>query len=324
MGECGNCQKRKERRSEMKILITGGAGFIGSNTVEFIAKANPSHEVYIVDDFSTGKMSNIHAIKAQFVDICDFEDLQDAFEFCMPDAVLHLAAQSAITTSLNDPKRDLEVNVGGTLNVLLLAKKYGVKRFVFSSTSAVYSEKPAPRGGMKESFEKEPQSPYGISKLAAEHYVRTMFSNHLIVRYGNVYGPRQYPVGENQVIARALQHMINDGEFRVTGDGRQKRDFIHVNDVAYANLKALESDVVGTFNLCTGKSHSVNQVLEKLNDYLPKEMRTVWEYTERADPRGNVYINNSKLKKEFGFMPVIGLFEGLQNTADWWLRENKK
>lgn len=307
----------------MRILCTGGAGFIGSNTVDLLHSCND--EVFIVDNFSTGKVSNINHRTIFECDILEYKRLEIAFQRFKPDAVLHLAAQSAITTSTINPQLDAQANILGTLNVIQLAKKYDVKRLVFSSTSAVYRESRSPWFGMKESFPREPMSPYGISKLAAEHYVRTMFPNHVIYRYGNVYGPKQVGVGENQVVARAFDHFVNDSLFHIVGNGRQKRDFIYVQDVAYANMLALyPQGKVGTYNLATGQSHSVNEVVEAVQNYYnPKIYHKTVRHSGLEDTRGSVYINNSKFKREFKKLIFTPLEIGIRKTGRWW-QENKK
>src|SRR3990167_3542999 len=182
----------------MKILCSGGAGFVGSATVRLLAKSG--HEVLVVDDFSTGRSENLKSFKGKILiaDIADYASVDSAFREFGPNAALHLAAQSAITTSINNPQKDLTVNGIGTINMLRAARAYGTKRFVFSSTSAVYRETRPLWGGVSEKCPCEPSSPYGISKLSAEHYIRLLFPNHIILRYGNIYGPRQRPIGTNR------------------------------------------------------------------------------------------------------------------------------
>jgi UDP-glucose 4-epimerase len=321
----------------MRTLVTGGAGFIGSNTVELFLACG--EDVFVVDNYSTGRTLNLNSPKMEnvkfpnlnfpkkpsmyshVVDITEYDELEICFKQFKPEAVLHLAAQSAITTSNQRPGDDLNINALGTLNVVRLCKQYGVERLVFSSTSAVYKETRSPLFGMKESFPKEPQSPYGISKLAAEHYVRTMFPNHLIFRYGNVYGPKQVAVGENQVVARAFDHFLNSADFKVNGDGRQTRDFIYVGDVAMANMLALyPGGRIGTYNLATGVSRSVNEVVEEVQATCRKFWKNI-EHTEDQDPRGSVRINNSKFKKEVKGLKFTSLRTGIKKTADWWMEK---
>lgn len=303
----------------MKILITGGAGFIGSHTASMLAKRH--HAVMVLDNFRTGSTENLKGVQCR-INICDIIDLarlENAFYDFMPDVVIHLAAQSAITTSLKSPELDVKINVLGTLNVVSMCKKYNVKRLIFSSTSAVYREKPEPWFSMKEYHPCQPSSPYGIDKLAAEHFIRSLFPNHVIFRYGNVYGPRQKPIGENQVVARALRHFLHGDDFSIVGSGDQKRDFTFVEDVAFANCEAVTHGH-GTYNLCSGKSHSVNYLLSLIEDYY--EVRGYnWKHTHNEDPRGSVYLNNANVRREFG-MFFTGLEKGIVKTIE--AEDNRK
>jgi nucleoside-diphosphate-sugar epimerase len=302
----------------MRILISGGAGFVGSHSANLLVERG--HKVLIVDDFSTGRSENLKDFQGKIrpCDITDLKFLESVFSEFQPNAVLHLAAQSAISTAIENPQKDLTINGIGTLNMLKLACKYNVKRFVFSSTSAVYREaRPLWSVGIAETWPKDPSNPYGISKLACEHYVRTMFPNHMILRYGNIYGPRQRSIGNNQVVARALEHFILGTVFKVNGHGNQKRDFVYVGDVAYANFTALTETAVGTFNVSSGKSYSVNEILtelEKIYDVRGYE----WEHTKENDPRNFVRLNVSAIRREVGWKSAVSLADGLKLTADWW------
>jgi UDP-glucose 4-epimerase len=300
----------------MKILCSGGGGFIGSHTVDYLV--NRGHEVLVVDNFTTGRSENLRNFTGDICtcDITDSGALEDCFKQFKPEAVLHLAAQSAISVALQYPDADLDCNAFGTLNMLKFAKQFGVKRFVFSSTSAVYDER-AGFCALREKSPCNPSTPYGISKLAAEHYIRTMFPNHLILRYANIYGPRQRPLGENQVVARAFSHFIKGDKFFVHGHGNQKRDFVHVYDIIYANFLALIGNNVGTYNAASGRSVSVNHLLSTIAENY-KVGFYKWEHTDRNDPRGDVYLNASKIRNEIGWRPYISLREGIHDTAAWW------
>lgn len=300
----------------MRILVTGGAGFIGSATARLLAKRN--HQVLIVDDFSTGKLENIQDIKATTkpCDVTDLPVMAGIFYDFKPEVVIHLAAQSAITTSMTYPFKDASVNTLGTINIIDLCKRNEVGKLVFASTSAVYDENKSPVFGYGENSPCNPSSPYGISKLAAERYVRLLFPNHVILRYGNVYGPRQVPIGENQVVARALKHFTHGDDFYVVGHGRQKRDFVFVDDVAYINAESAIGSMTGTFNLATGRSHSVNEVLSIIEDIYQVRGYN-WPHSKQPDPRGDVYINNGAVRREFGFS-FTPLRKGLEKTVEWW------
>jgi nucleoside-diphosphate-sugar epimerase len=301
----------------MKILISGAAGFVGSHTAELLEHSG--HNVMVVDNFSTGRLENLMDFKGS-IKACDINDmrlLDMYFDEFKPEAVIHLAAQSAISTAILNPKKDLRVNGIGTLNMVEMALKYDVKRFIFSSTSAVYEPKSTWLGVYDESQKCIPASPYGISKLAAEQYIRSTFDNHLILRYANVYGPRQYSIGENQVVARAFAHFMNGEEFKVVGHGNQKRDMVFVKDIAYANFMALMSNKVGTFNAASGRSVSVNTILSAIaeNYEIPAYQ---WEHTTQDDPRGDVYMDASKIRREIGWKTYISLRQGIELTAEWW------
>lgn len=304
----------------MRILITGAAGFIGSHTVDYLLEHG--HEIVALDNFSTGKIENLSKLDGKKIGVMDVRnvvDLRTVFLRFLPDAVLHLAAQSAISTAWESPQIDLATNGMGTLSVIQSALECKVKKFVFSSTAAVYG-----KGGYfasKETDKCNPDTPYGISKLAAEHYIRLMFPNHVILRYANIYGERQVPIGENQVIARAFRHIMYDADFKVVGDGEQKRDFVYVGDIVRANYLALTSDVTGTFNAASGVSHSVNEVLreiEKVCNYSPLYK---WEHTEKQDERGSVYMSGSMIKRKLGWKPSVSLAEGILLTAKEWIAQ---
>lgn len=299
----------------MKIIISGGAGFIGSHSAELLSKRG--HRVLVLDNFSTGRSENLAKFKGkiQIADVTDYRCLESIFSEFQPEAVLHLAAQSAITVSQNDPQKDLTVNGIGTLNMLALAVKYKARRFVFASTSAVYEEKQS-IFPMNENTRCNPASPYGMSKLIAEHYIRLIFPNHCILRYANIYGPRQVPIGENQVVARVFRHLFFGDAFQIVGDGRQKRDYVYVEDIAHANFLALMSDTIGTFNACSGRSVSVNEVCDLLNEITL--YGRIWEHTKENDPRGDVLMNGHKIRCELGWRPSVPLREGLQKTMEWW------
>lgn len=307
-----------------RILISGGAGFIGSNTIELLEKAG--NKILALDNLSTGLSDNLKTFRGFFelADITNVESIERAFAEFQPHAVLHLAAQSAISIALADPQKDLRVNAIGTLNVLEMAKKYNVKRFVFASTSAVYREsRKFWQMGMTENWPAEPSNPYGISKLACEGYVRTMFPNHMILRYANIYGPKQRSIGENQVVARAFAHFVKGADFKIVGSGNQKRDFVYVGDIALCNQAALLSGVVGTFNAASGKSYSVNQVLSEI-EKVYEVPGYHWENTSQEDPRGSVYLSNKSIRKNLGWWADHGISEGIRRTYEWWKSCEKK
>lgn len=302
----------------IKVLVTGAAGFIGSHTVEYLYAKRV--KVLALDNFSTGKSENLKYYdgSVEHCDILDFSDLETVFSKFRPNAVIHLAAQSAITTAWDNPEKDMRVNIEGTVNVIKLCKQYETRKIVFSSTSAVYG-----KNGFFSSNEGDgcdPDTPYGVSKMAAEQYIRILFPNHIILRYANVYGPRQVPIGENQLVARALSHFIKSTPFNVIGDGKQKRDYVYVGDIARANFLAVTAtNAKGVFNVASGKSVSVNDVLQEIEYAMNISYR--WEKSPQKDIRGNVYLNGDKFQRVFGWKPSVNLENGIESTVKWWEKQ---
>lgn len=308
----------------MKILLSGGSGFIGSHVAETLRRGD--HCVMVLDNFSTGRMENIQNflgmggrftpgdVQLQEGDISAFPTVMSVFQSYKPDAVIHLAAQAAISTSIENPQRDMIVNGIGTLNMLEAAKKTGVKRFVLASTSAVYRESKFFK--TKEDAPLEPNTPYGCSKLAAEMYVRSMFPNSTILRFGNVYGPRQIPIGGNQVIARMMRHFIFGDNFTITGNGKQERDYIYVDDVAQAVTYALYGER-GTYNIASGKSISVNEIASLVEEAFCVSGYK-WEHSGVEDTRRHVCMEISAARKGLGWQPRTNILDGIQQTAKWW------
>jgi UDP-glucose 4-epimerase len=250
----------------MKILVTGGAGFIASHIVDALVSKN--HEVAIIDDMSNGQEENINP-KAKFfkVDISNAEDVKKVFDEFAPEVIFHLAAQANVRKSIENPERDREVNVIGTLNLLENAARAKTKHFIFSSTGgAIYGEN-APRP-TPETEEPKPVSPYGRHKLESEINIARFAKENgfkaTILRYANVYGPKQNPRGEAGVIAIFADKMIANEPLSMFGSGDQTRDYVFVKDIVSANLKALESGIEGTFNIGTGKEISLKQIVESL------------------------------------------------------------
>lgn len=318
----------------MRILVTGGAGFIGSHTAEMLR--NVGNEVFILDNFSTGKIENIFCgdeksfrDRKLTVEECDINDLagvSDIFHTFEPEAVIHLAAQSAISTAINDPAKDCMVNAVGTLNMLKASMQYGVKRFVFSSTSAVYGEYKKPvlfERGISESHPTAPSNPYGISKWMAESYIRLLFPNHVILRYGNVFGPRQVPIGENQVIPRMIKHFLYGDKFYIHGSGNQSRDFVYVDDVVRANLYALLAGSPGTYNIGSGKPVSINYIAQIIETIFAVPGYK-WDHTPDEDPRYYIKLDNSAAVNSLSWLPKTSLAEGISRTVEWWQGKNDK
>ncbi len=322
----------------MKILVTGGAGFIGSHIIRWLGKAG--HDVVAADSLRTGKRTNLPPdVPLYEVDIRDRDGLAELFAAERPQAVLHQAALANVRESMEDPITYAEVNIIGTLHLLELAKDHNCAKFIFASTGgAVYGEGKSPVLALDESEEErdtipDPQAPpfteesrpqpkdnYGANKLNCEHYIELYYQNYdlpyVILRYANVYGPRQDVKGEAGVVAIFAGAMLADHATRITGDGRQKRDFVYVDDVARANVIALNSEVTGTYNVGTGLPTDINTVYRLLADLT--EYRRSPSYMPR--PAGEVlatWLDCSKAGRELGWEANVDLHEGLRRTVAW-------
>jgi UDP-glucose 4-epimerase len=304
----------------VKILVTGGAGFIGSHVVDAYVLAG--HEVAVLDNFSTGREENVNpAAKVFRVDVRDQPQVNQAIASFKPDVVNHHAAQSEVPKSVADPGYDAQVNVVGGLNVLKAASDSSVRKVIFSSTGgALYGEPdivPA-----DEDHPVRPLSPYGTSKLAFEQYLgtfeRTFHLKFTTLRYANIYGARQdFYAEEGRVIAIFASRMLEDKPVTIDGDGTQSRDMLHVGDVATANLAALERGDGGTYHVSTGIPVTVNDLFRKL------ALLTEYKHAPLYGParKGDVYriaLDNSRAKEQLGWEPRISLEEGLRLTVDYF------
>lgn len=302
----------------MKIIVTGGAGFIGSNLVE--ALIAEGHSVFIVDNLSTGKRENVPEKTKLFkVDITNKDQLAVVFEKTKPEAVFHLAAQASVNNSVNNPAFDVLVNVIGTINLVELAKKYRVKNFIFSSTGgAIYGDgakRPTP-----ESAKADPLTPYGMDKLQAEKFINFLSTNTtfkpVILRYSNVYGPRQDPLGEAGVIAIFTAKMLRNEPVEIFGDGEQTRDFVYVDDVVRANLLALDYPRLGVFNIGTAQETSINKICK----ILKKEIgytKKIKHSERRSGEQRNSSLSIKRAHLKLGWKPKVGLEEGIKKTVEW-------
>ena len=302
----------------MKVLVTGGAGFIGSHLVDRLIQEG--HEVVVVDNLSTGKRRNLNRAARFFkLDIQSWR-LERVFRNERPNVVMHLAAQMDVRKSLEDPIFDAQVNVLGTLNVLQQAVRHGVRKVVFSSSGgAIYGEQeiyPAP-----ESHVMRPLSPYGISKLCGEQYLsyyqRVSGLQMVNLRYANVYGPRQDPDGEAGVVAIFIQKLLNNEQAIVHGNGRQTRDFIYVEDVVEANLAVMGQETQGTFNVGTGEETSINDVLRILVGHTNSTCKELHGPAKHGEQVRSV-IDASKIRQELSWEPRTELSEGLKRTIDYF------
>lgn len=302
----------------MKVLVTGGAGFIGSHLADRLVQEG--HEVIIVDNLVTGKRRNINrAARFYKLDIQSWR-LERVFRNERPNVVMHLAAQMDVRKSVEDPMFDAQVNILGTLNVLQQAVRHGVRKVVFSSSGgAIYGEQemyPAP-----ESHVTNPLSPYGLSKLCGEHYLsyyqRISGLQVVSLRYANVYGPRQDPEGEAGVVAIFLQKLLNNEQAVINGNGRQTRDFVFVEDVVEANLAMMGQETQGTYNVGTGVETSINDLFRILIQHTGSSCKEVHGPAKKGEQARSV-IDSAKLRHELSWEPKISLSEGLKKTVEYF------
>ncbi|MFQ5863830.1 MAG: NAD-dependent epimerase/dehydratase family protein [bacterium] len=302
----------------MKILVTGGAGFIGSHIVDAYISLN--HEVVIVDDLSTGRKENINP-RAEFFKL-DIQDsgLQDIFAKYQFDVVNHHAAQMDVRRSVLDPKFDAQVNVIGTLNLLQNCIKYKVKRFIFASTGgAVYGEQdyfPA-----DEQHPTWPLSPYGITKLTGEKYLyyfkEVCGLPYVILRYSNVYGPRQNPHGEAGVVAIFASKLLAGEQPIINGDGMQTRDYAYVGDLVRVNVTALDYSKSEIFNIGTGVETDVNRIFQIINE-LTGAGKDEYHGPAKAGEQLRSCLSYAKAEKYLGWKPEVELNQGLKKTVEYF------
>jgi UDP-glucose 4-epimerase len=303
----------------MRTLVTGGAGFIGSHVVDALVERGD--EVTVLDDVSTGRRDNLEQALANGAELVD-GDIRDAgavAELCdraRPEAIFHLAAQIDVRRSVADPALDARVNVEGTVNVLRAAHASGVPRVVnTSSGGAIYGEAqtiPAP-----EDHPVAPEAPYGLSKFCAENYCELFSRLHglstVSLRYGNVYGPRQDPLGEAGVIAIFCGKLLAGERPTIFGDGRQTRDYVYVGDVVAANLLAAESDAGGPFNVGVGVEVSVLDLVEGLRSHAADGFDPE-HAPNRPGEVQRIALDCSRAREELGWEAGVRLEDGLERT----------
>ncbi|MFL5626791.1 MAG: SDR family NAD(P)-dependent oxidoreductase [Ktedonobacteraceae bacterium] len=308
----------------MKILVTGGAGFIGSHIVDQYVAAG--HEVAVVDNLWTeggGKKTNLNS-QARFyqVDITDDASLDAVFDEVQPEIVCHQAAQHSVAVSTKNPRLDARVNVLGLLNVLTNCTRLGTRKIIFASSGATYGT-PA-RLPIDEEVDQRPESPYGITKMIAEYYLRYWQEAHGLtytaLRYGNVYGPRQDPNGEAGVIAIFSRRFLKHETIRIDWDGEQQKDYVYVKDVARANLLALDHGDNDIFCIGTGQGTSVNAIyktLEEIIGYTPEIVKA----PKRPGDIHLAYFNCSKAARILGWQPQVSLQEGIKATVAYFKQQ---
>ncbi|HEY6408349.1 MAG TPA: NAD-dependent epimerase/dehydratase family protein [Ktedonobacteraceae bacterium] len=308
----------------MNILVTGGAGFIGSHIVDQCVAAR--HRVAVLDSLweeGGGKNANLNP-QAQFfhVDITDEDSLNQVFDTVRPEIVYHEAAQHSVAVSTKNPKLDARVNVLGLLNVLTNCTRVGTRKIVFASSGATYGT--PVRLPIDEEVEQHPEAPYGITKMVAEHYLRYWQAafglTYTILRYGNVYGPRQDPNGEAGVIAIFAKRFLKHEPIRIDWDGEQQKDYVYAGDVARANLIAMERGDNAIFCIGTGKGTSVHEIyhaLAEMTGYKPEIVRA----PKRPGDIHLAYFDCSKAASMLGWSAEVSLEEGIRATVEYFKGE---
>jgi nucleoside-diphosphate-sugar epimerase len=306
----------------MRYLVTGGAGFIGSNIVDELLRRGQS--VLVLDDLSTGKKENLAADGAvaefQQGSICDFESVRSMCRGM--DYVIHLAAQTSVPLSIKQPLETNRVNVDGTLHVFEAARQARVKRVVFAGSSAIYGETPTlPK---EETMTPAPISPYGVAKFVNELYGqvfgRVYGLENVSLRYFNVFGPRQEPSSPySGVLSKFMLAMLRGEPLVIFGDGEQSRDFTYITNVVDATLRACEAPGVSgmAFNVGTGSRITLNQVVQSLGRITGRELRVKYD-PPRAGDILHSQASVERARKHLGYAPTVGLEEGLRRTWDWY------
>jgi UDP-glucose 4-epimerase len=303
----------------MKILVTGGAGFIGSSIVDAVIEKK--HSVVVLDNLSSGKKENINK-KAKFykADVCDKKKVEEIFKQEKPQTVIHHAAQIDVRKSVADPIFDINVNIIGSINILSACVQAKTKKVIFASSGGtIYGECKAL--APKEDSMPNPLSPYGIAKNSVENYIKFYSEiygvEYTILRYGNVFGPRQDPHGETGVVAIFAQRMLKNEEIMVFGDGKQMRDYVFVSDVVDANIRSLTKGKNEVINIGTAKTTSVNKLVEvmsKVSGYKKKAIRK----PKRDGELFKSFLNINKAEKVLKWIPKISLNKGIKITMDYF------
>jgi UDP-glucose 4-epimerase len=302
----------------MKVLVTGGAGFIGSHVTDRLIEAGA--EVVVLDDLSSGHRESVHPQARFYQADIGSPDIRAIFERERFDCVDHHAAQMNVRRSVDDPVFDARVNILGSLNLLQAAVASGVKKVVFASTGgAIYGEQL--RFPADETHQTSPLSPYGVAKLAVEKYlafyeaVYTLPS--VVLRYANVYGPRQDPHGEAGVVAIFSERLLQAKPVVINGDGSQTRDFIYVGDVVRANFLAVTTDLGGIYNVGTGLETSVNDLYAALAKHAGAAVTAHYGPAKAGEQRRSV-LDSRKLQAAVPWRPEVALDEGLRRTIAYF------
>jgi UDP-glucose 4-epimerase len=302
----------------MKILVTGGAGFIGSHVADLYIENG--HEVAILDNLSTGKKEFVNKLaKFYQADITHKADVEKVIKDFKPEVINHHAAHINVGNSVKDPQFDAQNNILGLLHLMETAKDFGLKRVILASTGgAMYGNNPTPS---KEDMRPDPLSPYGVSKRAGELYLNCYQElydiQYAALRYANVYGPRQNPHGESGVIA-IFSEMLSKGETPIiNGDGTHTRDYIYVSDVAQSNLLVLNTEFTGVLNIGTGKTTSTNDVFDQVVKELGIDAKKKYG-PERPGEQETSCLDYSKAQEVLGWQPIVDFKQGVKQVVEWY------
>lgn len=303
----------------MRALVTGGAGFIGSHVVELLLAKG--HRVAVIDDLSTGKRENLPpGVQFYRLSLLDSQ-LPDIIRQIEPDVVFHEAAQVKVSRSLADPVQDARINIEGSLRLLEACREAGLPKVVYASSAAVYGEPQAVP--LPEEHPLAPLSPYGLSKLTVERYLaiyHVLYGLHYaVLRYANVYGPRQDSSGEGGVVAIFADRVVRGKPLVIFGDGSQTRDFVYVGDVAAANLRAANPELPGELvvNVGTGREISVNELARTLAEQAGSDLPFVYEAPRPGEIQRSS-LANGRAVSVLGWQPATTLAEGLAKTLTWY------
>lgn len=303
----------------MEILITGGAGFIGSHILAQL-QGRRDMDVVVFDNLSSGSKEHVPAgMELVEGDVCDEAAVDALFADHHFDAVIHLAAQTMVPTSVEQPVLDCQINLEGVLHVLEACRIHGTGHILFSSSAAVYGDNL--HIPLKETERLVPTSPYGITKMTTEHYLRVYHELYgmdaTVFRFANVYGERQGEKGEGGVVSIFCKLLSQRQGITVFGDGNQTRDFVYAGDIAQAIIRALPLKGYHTMNVSTGQETSINDLIRSFEKAVGYTVPVQYTAPRTGDILRSV-LSNETLKRDLGFVPEMDLEEGIRRTYDWY------
>lgn len=303
----------------MKVLITGGAGFIGSHILAQL-QGRRDMDVVVFDNLSSGSKEHVPAgMELVEGDVCDEAAVDALFADHHFDAVIHLAAQTMVPTSVEQPVLDCRINLEGVLHVLEACRTHGTSHILFSSSAAVYGDNL--HIPLKETERLVPTSPYGVTKMTTEHYLRVYHELYgmdaTVFRFANVYGERQGEKGEGGVVSIFCKLLSQRQGITVFGDGNQTRDFVYAGDIAQAIIRALPLKGYHTMNVSTGQETSINDLICSFEKAVGYTVPVQYTAPRTGDILRSV-LSNETLKRDLGFVPAMNLEEGIRRTYDWY------